>query len=193
MNPPRGDHPLLEVRDRAELRAWLEANHATADPVRLAIGNKGNTVTSLTYDEAVEEALAFGWIDSTAHALDVDRHTVMFSRRRPRSTWSRSNKERVERLAAQGLMAPAGLAAVEIARANGAWNSLDDVEGLVVPGDLAAALAVEPAAARNWDASSASQRKISLYWIAGAKRPETRAKRVAEVTRAAVEGRTLWR
>ena len=107
MSVPRLEPPLLELPDRDALRAWLEANHATSPVVRLAIGKKGTMVTALTYDDAVEEGLCFGWIDSTARRLDADRHTVLFSRRKPRGTWSRSNKERVGRLLAQGLMARA--------------------------------------------------------------------------------------
>lgn len=192
MSASRPAPPLLEVRDRAELRAWLAANHAASPPVRLAIGKIGTVVTSLTYEDAVQEALSFGWIDSTAHTLDADRMTVLFARRKPGSTWSRSNKERIERLLAEGRMAPAGLAAVEAAKESGAWSSLDDVEALVVPDDLAAALAADPAAGRAWDAAPPSQRKMSLYWIASAKRAETRSRRVSEVVRAAAEGRRLW-
>jgi uncharacterized protein YdeI (YjbR/CyaY-like superfamily) len=183
---------LLELPDRAALRTWLEANHATSPAVRLAIGKKGNSVTDLTYEDAIEEGLCFGWIDSTTRRLDDDRHTVLFSRRKPHGTWSRSNKERVERLVAQGLMTPAGLAIIDAAKADGSWTSLDDVEALVVPDDLAAALAADPAAAARWGAAPASQRKIALYRIASAKRQETRSRRVSEVVRAAAEGRTLW-
>jgi len=189
---PRREPPLLELPDRDALRAWLEANHATSPAVRLAIGKRGNSVTALTYEDAVEEGLCFGWIDSTTRRLDADRHTVLFSRRKPHGTWSRSNKERVERLLVQGLMTAAGLAVVEAAKADGSWTSLDDVEALVVPGDLAAALSADPAAAAGWDAARASQRKIALYRIASAKRQETRSRRVSEVVRAAAEGRTLW-
>jgi uncharacterized protein YdeI (YjbR/CyaY-like superfamily) len=192
MSADRPAPPLLEVRDRADLRAWLAANHATSPPVQLAIGKKGTSVTSLTYEDAVEEGLCFGWIDSTTHTLDADRMTVLFSRRKPGSTWSRSNKERVERLAAEGRMAPAGLAAVAAAKANGAWSSLDDVEALVVPEDLAVALAADPGARRAWEAASASQRKMSLYWIGSAKQQETRSRRVSQVVRAAAEDRKLW-
>ena len=182
---------LLEVRDRDELRQWLAANHATSPGVLLAIGKKGGHVTSLTYEDAIEEALGFGWIDTTAHALDADRMTVTFTRRKRGGTWSRSNKDRVERLTATGRMAPAGLAAVETAKADGSWTVLDDVEDLVVPEDLAASLAAAPTAAEGWDRSSASQRKMALHWIASAKRPETRARRVSEIARAACEGRRL--
>jgi uncharacterized protein YdeI (YjbR/CyaY-like superfamily) len=93
--------------------------------VRLAIGKKGNAVTQLTYEDAVEEGLCFGWIDSTTHRLDADRYSVRFTPRRPGGTWAPSNKERVARLIAEGLMRPAGLAAVELAKANGSWDSLE--------------------------------------------------------------------
>lgn len=184
-----GERPLLAPHDRAELRAWLEANHATSEPVRLAIGKKGNRVTGLTYDDAVEEGLCYGWIDGTTHRLDDDRYTVLFARRRPGGTWARSNKARVERLAAAGLMRPEGIAAVEAARADGSWGLLDDVDALVVPDDLAAALASVAGAADGFDGLSASSRKMTLYWIASAKRPETRAKRIAATAAAAAEGR----
>jgi uncharacterized protein YdeI (YjbR/CyaY-like superfamily) len=177
--------PLLEVRDRADLRAWLAANHATSPPVLLAIGKKGTSVTSLTYEDAVEEGLCFGWIDSTTHTLDTDRMTVLFSRRKPGSTWSRSNKERVERLCAAGLMTAAGSAAVAIAKDNGSWSSLDEVDSGVVPDDLAVALAADPAGSRGWDAASESQRRMWLYDVYSAKRPATRARRVARVVQAA--------
>lgn len=183
--------PLLEVRDRDELRAWLEVNHATSPGVRLAVGNKGNTVTLLTYEEAVEEGLSFGWIDSTTRKLDADRHAMLFTPRRRGGTWARTNKARVERLIAEDRMTPAGLAVVEAAKADGSWTMLDDVEALVVPADLAAALAGDPAAAHGFDARSASQRKMALYWIVSAKRTETRARRVSLVVRAAAEGRPL--
>jgi uncharacterized protein YdeI (YjbR/CyaY-like superfamily) len=184
-SPAHGERPLLEVHDRAELRAWLAANHATSGPVHLAIGKKGTAVTLLTYQDAIEEALAFGWIDSTAHALDQDRMTIRLARRRSRSTWSRSNKERVERLCAAGLMTAAGSAAVAIAKDNGSWSSLDEVDSGVVPDDLAVALAADPAGSRGWDAASESQRRMWLYDVYSAKRPATRARRVARVVQAA--------
>jgi uncharacterized protein YdeI (YjbR/CyaY-like superfamily) len=183
--------PLLEPRDRAELRSWLAANHDTSPGVRLAIGKKGNTITALTYDDAVEEGLSFGWIDSTAHRLDGERYTILFTRRRPKSVWARTNKARAERLIAAGRMTPAGLAAIEIAKANGSWESLDDVDALVVPDDLAAALAAKPGAAKGFEAMSDSARKLALYWIASARRPATRASRISDTVSAASEGRPV--
>ena len=189
---PREAVPLLEPSDRASLRAWLEANHATSGGVRLAIGKKGGCVTSLTYEQAVEEALCFGWIDSTAGRLDADRYTILFTRRKPGSGWSRSNKERVERLVAQERMASAGLLAVEAAKSSGSWCALDDAEDLVVPPDLSEALSGNPLAQAGFGAASESARRTALYWIAGAKRPVTRERRIAEVVRRAVEGVRLF-
>jgi uncharacterized protein YdeI (YjbR/CyaY-like superfamily) len=191
MVPARQQPSLLEVRDRAQWRAWLETHHATSPGVRLAITRKGGTATMLTYEDAVEEGLAFGWIDSTAHALDAERQTIRFTPRKRGSNWSRSNKDRVSRLSEQGLMAPAGIAAVESAKADGSWTVLDDVEALMIPADLAAALDEEPPAEAGFAARTAGQRKLALYWIASAKREATRDARIAHIARAAAEGRPL--
>ncbi|MGZ4398935.1 MAG: YdeI/OmpD-associated family protein [Gaiellaceae bacterium] len=182
---------LLEPNDRDEWRAWLEGNHAEASRVWLAIGKKGGARTSLSYEQAVEEALCFGWIDGIVQRLDDERFRQLFARRKERSTWSRSNKERVARLEAEGRMRPAGLAAVETAKANGSWTVLDEVEDLVVPDDLAAALRSRPAALRNFEAFPPSARKAFLYWVAGVKSPLKRAERIAETARMASENRRL--
>lgn len=186
---PLRDLPFVEPGDRAEWRSWLEANHGSSAGIWLGVGKKGGTATRLTYDEAVEEALCFGWIDSTVRKLDEQRFQQLFTPRKPGSHWSRSNKERVERLMAAGLMAPAGIAAVERARANGAWEQLDDVDALVMPEDLARALEADPAAAAYVDSLSPSNRKLVLYWVGNAKREETRARRIAATLEAAREGR----
>ena len=187
----RSQRPLLEVRDRAELRAWLAAHHADSPGVRLAIGNAGCSATELTYENAVLEALAFGWIDSTSGRLDAQRHTVLFVPRRRGGTWARTNKTRVERLIADGLMTPAGLDVINAAKADGSWTMLDEVEAMVVPPDLATALAADPLAERSFSCRTVSQRKLALSWIASAKREETRARRVSDVAQAAAEGRPL--
>lgn len=122
MTEKREPPPLLEVADRTELRAWLEANYATSPGVRLAVGKKGGRVTKLTYDEAVEEALSFGWIDSTASRIDEDRYALLYTPRRRHSSWAPSNKARVKRLIAEGRMTPAGLAAIEVAKTDGSWD-----------------------------------------------------------------------
>jgi uncharacterized protein YdeI (YjbR/CyaY-like superfamily) len=119
------DLELVEPADREEWGRWLEANHATSTGVWLAVGKKGGTRTRLDYDAAVEEALRFGWIDSVVHAMDADRFRQLFTPRKPRGTWAPSNKRRIERLLAEGRMMPAGLAAIERAKANGSWDLLD--------------------------------------------------------------------
>ena len=182
------DLEFVEPGKRAEWRAWLAAHHATSRGIWLAVGKKGNTVTELSYEDAVEEALCFGWIDSTVNRLDADRFKQLFTPRKPGGTWARTNKERVERLIAAGLMAPAGLASVEAAKADGSWTLLDDVEGLVVPEDLASALHANPAAERGFQGLPDSQKKMALYRIQTAKRPETRARRIAETVSAASLG-----
>lgn len=169
-------HPLA----RGAWRAWLIANHETSAGVLLVTWRKATGRPAVTYAEAVEEALCVGWVDSIAGKLDDERSTLWFSKRRPKSGWSRPNKERVERLIAAGLMLPAGLAAIEEAKRRGTWSLLDDVEDLRVPGDLAAALAALPSARANWDAFSRSVRRGILEWIAQATRPGTRARRVEE-------------
>ncbi len=186
--PRLADLEFVEPRDRAEWRAWLEANHATSPGVWLAVGKKGNTITTLTYEDAVEEALSFGWIDSTVNRLDADRFKQLFTPRKPGGTWARTNKERVERLIAEGLMTPAGLAPIEAAKADGSWTLLDDVESLVIPEDLASALRADSAAERGFHGLPDSQKKIALYWIQTAKRSETRARRISETLRAAALG-----
>ena len=180
--------PLVELGSRAEWREWLEANHATSSGIWLAIGKKGNQVTTLSYDDTVEEALCFGWIDSTVRRLDADRFKQLLTPRKAGSVWSKPNKARVERLLEAGLMQPAGQAAIDRAKANGSWQILDDVEALVMPDDLSSALDAANAAG-SFAALTPGTRKIALYWIASAKRPETRATRIAQTVSAALEGR----
>jgi uncharacterized protein YdeI (YjbR/CyaY-like superfamily) len=186
--PAGASLPLLAVVDRTELRAWLENNHGSSPGVNLAIGKKGGRVTALTYDDAVEEALCFGWIDSTARRLDDDRYTVLYTPRKRGGTWARTNKARVERLITEGRMTPAGIAVIEAAKADGSWSVLEDAENLVVPDDLATALA-QASARERFDALPASARQMALYRISTAKRDATRAERVSATVSAALEGR----
>ncbi|HZJ03834.1 MAG TPA: YdeI/OmpD-associated family protein, partial [Thermoleophilia bacterium] len=146
-------------------------------------------ITSLTYEASVEEALGFGWIDSTVRRLDEHRFQQLYTPRRPGGNWAPSNKARVERLTAERRMRPAGLAAVEAAKADGSWMLLDDVENLVVPDDLAAALAADTTAAGYFANLPEGQKKQILYWIVSAKRAETRSRRIAQTVEAAREGR----
>lgn len=171
--------------DRAAWRAWLEANHAASPGVWLIYFKKESGKPRVSYDEAVEEALCFGWIDSKPNKIDELSYMQLFSPRKPKSNWSKPNKERVERLLAAGLMAPAGLRMVEIAKQNGKWDALDEVEAGVVPPDLIQALASYPDAAANFEAFPRSYKRGVLEWVLNAKRPETRAKRIDEIARLA--------
>jgi uncharacterized protein YdeI (YjbR/CyaY-like superfamily) len=177
----------VEVTSRAGLRAWLEANHARNESVWLVTYKKAAGEAYVPYDAVVEEALCFGWVDSLPRKLDADRSMLLLSPRKPGSAWSAANKARVEALAEAGLLAAPGLAKIEAAKADGAWTRLDGVERLEIPPDLAAALAALPTAAENFAGFPRSVRRGILEWILQAKRPETRAKRIAETSRLAAE------
>jgi uncharacterized protein YdeI (YjbR/CyaY-like superfamily) len=189
---PRNALASLEqvyVADRAEWRRWLAAHHATSPGIWLVFDKKSSRADRLAYVDAVEEALCYGWIDSTVRSLDDARYVQLMAPRKPKSTWARTNKTRVERLIEQGLMAEAGLASIERAKANGSWASLDAVEALLVPDDLARALRALPGAAKNFAAFSPSARKAYLHWISQAVRAETRTHRVEHVAQFAASNR----
>ncbi|HEU4455883.1 MAG TPA: YdeI/OmpD-associated family protein [Longimicrobium sp.] len=179
--PENSTHPAT----REEWRAWLEENHARGEGVWMVSYKKAAGRPRVEYDEAVEEALCFGWIDSKPNKLDDERSMLWFAPRKAGTGWSRPNKERVERLMAEGRMAPAGLEKVEAAKRDGSWSALDAVEALEVPDDLAAALAGYPDARAHFDAFPRSVKRGILEWITQAKKPETRAKRVEETARLA--------
>ncbi len=177
----------VEVRSRAGWRAWLAEHHAEAPGVWVVTHKKAPGAPHVPYADVVEEALAFGWVDSLPRRLDDARTQLLVTPRKPASAWSKVNKERVERLTAAGLMAPAGLAAVAAAKASGTWTKLDAVEQLVEPDDLRAALDADPAARRHWDAFPRSARRGILEWIGTAKTAPTRERRVAETARLAAQ------
>jgi len=177
--------PMIHPPDRAAWRAWLAANHTQPTGIWVVMDRRGRDPTMVDYVSSVEEALCFGWIDSKVVKLDAERTLQWFSPRRPRGTWARTNKERVERLTAAGLMTLAGLAVIEDAKRLGTWTQLDDVEDLVVPADLAAAFDAAPPGRSHWDGFSRSARRAILVWIVQAQRPKTRAGRVAETARLA--------
>ena len=179
------DAPMVHADDRGVWRAWLEANHATARGAWLVTWRARSGRQGLDYEAAIEEALCFGWVDSTAGRVDDDRGKLYFAPRKPRSVWAATNKARVERLIAAGMMAPGGLSAIERAKANGSWTVLDSVERLEIPDDLAAALAATPPADANFAAFPPSARKQLLGHVATAIRPETRAARIAKIAAAA--------
>jgi uncharacterized protein YdeI (YjbR/CyaY-like superfamily) len=179
------DAPQVPADDRATWREWLEANHATATGAWLVTWRARSGHIGLDYEAAVEEALCFGWIDSTGGSVDDERSKLYFAPRKLRSPWAATNKARVKRLIAEGRMAPAGLAAIEQAKANGSWEVYDTVERLEVPADLAAALEAHPPAAANFAAFPPSARKMMLAWVALARRPETRSARITQIADAA--------
>ncbi len=177
----------IHLVDRAAWRAWLAKHHAVSTGVWLISYKKAAGKPRIEYGEAVEEALCFGWIDSREKSLDDERSMQYYAPRKAGGTWSRSNKERVERLIREGRMTPAGLAKIEAAKADGSWTKLDAVEDLVIPPDLEQALAAVAAADRNFRAFTPGSRKNILAWIASAKRPETRQRRVRETAELAAK------
>jgi uncharacterized protein YdeI (YjbR/CyaY-like superfamily) len=182
-----------ETRD--QWRAWLTEHAAEGRGVWLVMWKKASGRPVLTYEDAVTEALAFGWVDSKGGTLDADRTMLWFTARGRGSGWARPNKRRIESLEAAGLMTDAGRRVVEAANADGSWTLLDDVEDLVVPPDLAAALAAVPGAGEQWEAFPRSAKRALLEWIVQAKTEPTRARRVTQTAGAAGRGEraNTWR
>lgn len=181
-------YPIYHAETSEQWAAWLAANHDTARGVWLATWRSSSERPRLEYDAVVEEALCWGWIDSTVNTLDDDRRLQLLTPRKPKSTWSRSNKERVERLRREGRMQPAGEAAIAAAEANGWWSILDDIEAGIEPDDLAAALDADPSARSNWDAFPQSARQQMLWWVKSAVKPQTRTNRIATIVTKAATG-----
>ena len=179
--------PLAHATTRRAWRRWLERHHATSTGTWLVMVKAETGKPRVAYAEAVEEALCFGWIDSKHKRLDDERTILWMCPRKPASGWSKSNKERVARLESAGLLAEAGRRVVEEAKRSGAWSRLDSAEALEAPKDLVAAFARNGPARVNYDAFPPSSKKAILTWIASAKRPETRARRVEETVRLAAQ------
>lgn len=172
----------IEAESPNAWRSWLEAHHTTTASVWLIIYKKDSGVSSVHYPEAVDEALCYGWVDSKPNKRDEKSYYQFFSKRNPKSNWSRVNKNKVARLRAEGKMASAGEEMVRVAQETGTWTALDAVENLEVPGDLQQALDQNPSAQKYWEAFPRSAKRGILEWILQAKRPETREKRIAETT-----------
>jgi uncharacterized protein YdeI (YjbR/CyaY-like superfamily) len=172
-----------------EWSAWLAEHHATAPGVWLVSAKKSSGRQAFGYEDAVIEALRWGWVDSTQRGVDEQRSMIWFAPRREQSVWTRNNKQRVARLEAEGRLEPPGRSAVEAAHANGMWTLMDDVEDLVVPEDLAAAFEEHPGSREQFETFRPSVRKQVLAWIVLARKPETRAARVAATAERAAEGR----
>ena len=175
----------VQIESRREWRTWLEKNHTSDKGIWLVTFKKHCGDKYVAYDEIVEEALCFGWVDSLPRKLDADRSMLWLSPRKLGSNWSKLNKERVEKMITAGLMTPAGLAKIEAAQEDGSWYALDAIEALEIPPDLEAALASHPLARQHFDAFPRSVKRGILEWIANAKRPATRTKRVKETARLA--------
>ena len=171
-----------------EWRKWLEEHHLTHDSIWLVMNKKKSGNRSFAWSEAVDEALCFGWIDSVARPIDEEKYMHYYSKRKANSTWSRVNKVKIERLIAEGLMQEAGLRTIEIAKQNGSWEILDDVEDGILPDDLIQKLDEFSGAKEYVLSLSKSVQKMLLSWIALAKRPETREKRIVEIAENAAQG-----
>lgn len=191
----KSDRPRVPAETREQWRAWLSEHHTTTAGAWLVSWKKATGRPAMSYAESVTEALAWGWVDSTPAKLDEERTMLYFAPRKRGSGWSRPNKLRVAELDRQGLMQPAGRALVERAKADGTWTMLDAVEDLVVPDDLAAAFDAVPGSREQWDAFPRSARRGILEWVVPSKRPDTRARRIAETAELAGRGERAgqWR
>ena len=174
-------YPRVHAKTAAEWRRWLRDNHETAQGVWLVAYKAATGKARLTYEESIPDALCYGWIDSVNKPIDEERTMLLFTPRRPGSGWSRTNKVRIARLLKEGLMEPAGLAKITAAKRDGSWTLLDSVEALEIPDDLRKALGA--AGVRKFEALTPGRRKEHLRALVTARRPETRAKRVAEIVR----------
>jgi uncharacterized protein YdeI (YjbR/CyaY-like superfamily) len=179
--------PSYQPKTRAEWRKWLATHHASSKGIHLIIIRKNAAVAGITYTDAVEEALCFGWIDGVTNSIDEQRYKLYMSPRKPGSVWSRLNKQRIQKLIKAGSMTPAGLIKIKAARKDGSWSQFDAIDKLEMPEDLLEQLSANPEAKRNFKTFSDSSKKMILFWIASAKRAETRQKRIEETVRLAAE------
>jgi len=177
--------PRVHAETRQEWRQWLIGHHDREAAVWLISWKKATGRPAVGYEDSVREALAVGWVDSKGQRLDDERTLLYFAPRKPSSGWSRPNKIRVAELREQGLMTEAGERVIAEAIRLGSWTLLDEVEELIVPDDLGVAFAGYPEARENWDRFPRSTRRAILEWIVLAKRPATRASRIAETARLA--------
>jgi uncharacterized protein YdeI (YjbR/CyaY-like superfamily) len=184
----------LTLADTAAWREWLAEHHATSTGVWLVLARQGTTrPTSLTYDQALDEALCHGWIDGQARRRDAATYRQRFTPRRARSPWSRRNVGIIGRLEREGRMHPAGVAEVERAKADGRWDAAYAGQAsMEVPADLAAALAAQPRAQAMFDILTSQNRYAVLYRLAGAKRPETRTRRIEKFVAMLARGETVY-
>lgn len=175
------------AKDRTAWRTWLEKNHAKAERIQLILYKKGASKTSVTYAEAVEEALCFGWIDSKPTKRDAESYGLLFTERKPKSVWSKINKGRINELLKQGKMTDFGLAKIERAKLDGSWEALDEIEELIMPPALQKAFKGSKVALTNFNNFPSSVKKGIYQWIVSAKTEQTLKKRVTETVEKAAE------
>jgi uncharacterized protein YdeI (YjbR/CyaY-like superfamily) len=187
-NRPLSDASEVEVTSRQDLRDWLAANHGRDRGVWLVTHKKAAGDKYLSVGEIVQECLCFGWVDSLTRGKDDLRSMLWISPRKSGSNWSRVNKDHVARLEAAGLMTEAGRSVIDRAKTDGTWTALDDVENLIVPSDLAAALAAGPDLRAVWDAYPRSVKRGALEILLNAKRAETRAHKIQIICDCAAAG-----
>jgi uncharacterized protein YdeI (YjbR/CyaY-like superfamily) len=192
METERAGLPICSFADAAAWAAWLAAEPRNSAGVWLKLAKRSASVASVSKEEAIDAALCHGWIDGQLNPLDEDCWLIRFTPRKPRSKWSANNRKRIEELAVAGRVAPAGLAEIEAARADGRWDAAYASQGKAeVPDDLAAALDAEPAARAFFDKLTGANRYAILYRIHDAKKPETRAARIAKFVAMCARGETL--
>ena len=177
----------IKAANASQWRKWLEQNHALKKSVWLIIYRKESAIPSVYYDEAVDEALCYGWIDSKPNKRDESSYYQFFSKRNPKSNWSKVNKNKVERLLKKGRMAVAGKEMIKLAKETGTWHALDQVENLIVPDDMQNEFDQNQKAYLNWQTFPPSTRRGILEWIFNAKREETRKKRISETVKLAAD------
>lgn len=170
----------IQAKTRKDWRLWLDKNGIAEKSVWLIIYKAGKETTSITYNDAVEEALCFGWIDSVANKRDADSFYLYFAQRKPGSKWSKLNRDRVAKLEKEGLITPRGKAMIDLAKETGTWEALKEVEALVIPPDMQELFNKNKVAYANFMAFPPSTIRGILEWILNAKRPETRTKRIQE-------------
>lgn len=173
--------------NQEEWRLWLTDNHKLKQSVWVIYHKKGTGIPSLSWSEAVDEALCFGWIDSVKKTIDAGRFIQLFSKRKANSTWSKINKDKIEQLGKQGKMAPAGWESIEKAKQNGSWTLLDEAEMLTIPKDLEAAFKTRKGAKDYFLNQSKSAKKSMLQWLLLARQPQTRQKRIEEIAACAAQ------
>ncbi|WP_322410361.1 YdeI/OmpD-associated family protein [Microbacterium invictum] len=183
------DGEKVTAADAVAWRSWLAENHRISKGAWLVRPRPGSGLELVGYEDAIVQALCFGWVDGPVRVFDEQTSGLWFAPRRPTSGWAATNKARVARLEAEGLLEQAGIRAIEVAKANGSWSVLDNAEALREPDDLAAALDAAPEARAAWDGFPPSSRKFGITQVDTARRPETRAARIAKIVADATEGK----